>query len=182
MRAVVIYESIYGNTHLVAAAIAEGLGDAVAVPVGEADRAMVEAAELVVIGGPTHAHAMSSAGSRQAGIDAAEQHDDEVDPDAEGPGLRDWFTTLEPFARPAAAAFDTRMHGPAALTGRASKGIARRLRHHGFTMIGEPESFLVTKDNHLEMDERARARAWGASLAAALASVATASPGVAARS
>ena len=52
------------------------------------------------------------------------------------------------------------MHGPAALTGRASKGIAKRLARAGATMLAEPESFLVTKDNHLDTGEEQRARAW----------------------
>ena len=40
MRALVVYESMYGNTHLIANAIAEGLRahvETVVVPVGEAD-------------------------------------------------------------------------------------------------------------------------------------------------
>ncbi len=169
MRALVIYESIYGNTHLVAGAVAEGLGDATTMPVADVDRAALDQVDLVVVGGPTHGHSMSSATTRRTGIESGSRHGEELDPDAEGPGLRDWFSMLDPVDGVLAAAFDTRLHGPAALTGRASKGITRRLRHHGFVMIAEPESFLVTKDNHLEMDERGRARAWGASLADAVA-------------
>ena len=59
-----------------------------------------------------------------------------------------------------AAAFDTRVHGPAALTGRASKGVARLLREHGFDVAAEPESFLVTRQDRLEPQETARAREW----------------------
>lgn len=70
--------------------------------------------------------------------------------------------------RTRAAAFDTRIDAPAALTGRASKGIARQLRHHGCPLIAEPESFFVTKDNRLEPDEDTRARCRGASLAAGI--------------
>ena len=69
MKAVVIYESMYGNTHLIADAIAEGLrthGDATVVPVGELDAQLLEHADLVVVGGPTHAHGMSRASTRQA--------------------------------------------------------------------------------------------------------------------
>jgi len=33
---------------------------------------------------------------------------------------------------------------PAALTGRASKGVARLLRAHGFDVVAQPESFVVT--------------------------------------
>jgi hypothetical protein len=66
------------------------------------------------------------------------------------------------------AAFDTRVHGPAALTGRASKAVARLLRRHGFDVVAEPESFLVTKQDRLEPQETARAREWGTKLAASL--------------
>jgi hypothetical protein len=169
MKAVVVYESMYGNTHHVATAIGDGLssaGDVAVVPVDEATPAVLESADLLIVGGPTHVHGMSRASTRKAAMEAAEKDDSglELDPDAEGPGLRDWFADLGQLSTHAAA-FDTRMHGPAALTGRASKGIAKQLRHHGASMVLEPESFIVTKDNHLELDEEQRARAWGAALA-----------------
>ena len=172
MKAVVVYESMYGNTHLVADAIAAGLGAAgevLVVPVEHADAAALEGADLLVVGGPTHAHGMSHQSTRKAALEAAAEPGKEldVDPDAEGPGLRDWFDTIEQWpAR--AAAFDTRLDAPSAFTGRASKGIARKLRHHGCTVVGGPVSFLVSKETHLLPDEETHARDWGATLAAAL--------------
>ena len=59
------------------------------------------------------------------------------------------------------------MHGPAAFTGRASKGVDRLLREHGFDVIAEPESFVVTKQDRLEPAEQDRARDWGTTLAKA---------------
>jgi hypothetical protein len=174
MKAIVVYESMYGNTHLVADAIAGGLrgGDDVVVvaPVGEATASVVVGADLVVVGGPTHAHGMSHDATRRAAVEAAEKPGSglEIDPDAEGPGLRDWFDTLDHLST-RAAAFDTRMDGPGAFTGHASKGIAKRLRHHGCTLVAEPMSFLVTKENHLVDEEAGHARDWGAQLRAALA-------------
>ena len=53
----------------------------------------------------------------------------------------------------------------ALIGGRASKGIASRLRRHGCTLVAEPQSFLVGKDNHLLSGELERARAWGAAVA-----------------
>lgn len=173
MRAVVVYESMYGNTHLIADAIAEGLaavGEVEVVPVDGATDAVLAGADLLVVGGPTHAHGMSSKATRRGAVaDAAKpERDLHLDPDAEGPGLRDWFATVD--GLPAkGAAFDTRMEGPpAAITGRASKGIAKRLRHHGCDLVADPMSFLVTKDNHLVDEEVAHARAWGAELATAV--------------
>ena len=54
---------------------------------------------------------------------------------------------------------------PAVFTGRASKGIGKRLRGHGFALVAEPESFLVSKRNELEPGEEDRAREWGRHLA-----------------
>lgn len=171
MRAVVIYESIYGNTHLVADAIAAGLGwsDVEVVPVARASAALVLEADLVVVGGPTHVHGMSRERTRTSAIETAHQpgHEMPLDPDAAGEGLREWFEHLGTVATPGAA-FDTRMSGPPLLTGRASKGIAKELEAHGFGFVAEPVSFLVTRDNHLEPDEVTRAREWGAELATAI--------------
>jgi hypothetical protein len=172
MKALVVYESMYGNTHLVADAIADGLRqsarytDVNVVPVNDATRELVLDAHLVVVGGPTHAHAMSHTSTRRSAVAAAQKPGSalDLDPDADGPGLREWFPTLGRVTSNAAA-FDTRFHGPPVLTGRASIGIARKLRHHGFTMVAEPESFLIDKTTHLDADALTKARAWGAALA-----------------
>jgi hypothetical protein len=173
MRAVVVYESMYGNTHLVADAIGAGLRtvfDVSVVPVSEVSPAVIADADLVVVGGPTHVHGMSRANTRKAAVEAADKPASplKVEPDALGPGLRDWFGSLGDYPVKAAA-FDTRMHGPAALTGRASKGVARLLHAHGFDVVAEPESFLVTKHDRLEPHETTRAREWGTKLAAGMA-------------
>ena len=173
MRAVVVYESMYGNTHLVADAIGAGLEaafDVSVVPVTQADPAVLDGAGLVVVGGPTHVHGMSRASTRKAAAEAAGKPASplNLEPDAAGPGLREWLGSLGHYPVKAAA-FDTRMHAPAALTGRASKGVARLLRAHGFEVIAEPESFLVTKQDRLEPDETTRAREWGTKLAARVA-------------
>ena len=173
MRAVVVYESMYGNTHLVADAIGAGLStgfDVSVVPVSQVSQATLADANLVVVGGPTHAHSMTRAVTREAAVKAADKPVGglTVEPDALGPGLREWFGSLGQYPVKAAA-FDTRMHGPAVLTGRASKGVARLLRAHGFDVAAEPESFLVTKQDRLQLHETARARQWGTRLATRLA-------------
>ena len=172
MRAVVVYESMYGNTHLVADAIGAGLStvfDVRVVPVSQVSQATLADADLVVVGGPTHAHGMTRAVTRKAAVEAADKPVGglTVEPDALGPGLREWFDSLGSYPVKAAA-FDTRVHGPAALTGRASKGVARLLRAHGFDVAAEPESFLVTKQDRLEPHETNRAREWGTKLATRL--------------
>jgi len=173
MRAVVVYESMYGNTHLVADAIGAGLRtafDVSVIPVSEVNPAVLADADLIVVGGPTHAHGMSRAATRKAAVEAANKPVSPLraEPGALGPGLRDWFASLGHYPVKAAA-FDTRFHGPAALTGRASKAATRLLRAHGFDVVAEPKSFLVTKQDRLEPQETARARDWGTRLAAGIA-------------
>jgi hypothetical protein len=173
MRAVVVYESMYGNTHLIADAIGAGLGtafDVRVVAVSQAAADVIAGADLVVVGGPTHAHGMSRASTRKAAVQAADKPVGGlmVEPDALGPGLRGWFGSLGRYPVKAAA-FDTRIHGPAALTGRAAKGVTRLLREHGFDVVAEPESFLVTKQDRLEPHEQDRARDWGTKLAVSIA-------------
>lgn len=176
MKALVIYESMFGNTHHVAESIGHGIesdpgfGGSVAVmPLDAVTVEDVTAADLVVVGGPTHAHGMSHESTRSSAVEIAHKPDAEVelDPDAPGPGLREWFDSLGE-VHTAAAAFDTRFEMAAVLTGRASKGINRRLRHHGFAVIDDPQSFFVTKQNELEDGELARALEWGAQLGALL--------------
>ena len=168
MRAVVVYESMYGNTHAIAHAIARGLGtpeEVTVVPVSEAGPTVLEGADLLVVGGPTHVHGMSRTSTRKAAVEAARKPGTEVilDPDAEGADLRTWFSQLQDF-KGAAAAFDTRLHGAGFLTGRASRRIARLLHRHGFVLIVPPESFFVTKDGHLDRGEERRASEWGRQL------------------
>jgi hypothetical protein len=172
LRTLVVYESMYGNTHAVALSIADGLRsrhEVTVVPVSMATRDLVAAADLLVAGGPTHMHAMSSASSRRRAVDAANKQEElGLDPDAPGPGLHGWLERLsanEAFA----AAFDTRLTGIPALTGRASRGISRLLQRHGYHVIAEPVSFLVTKQNVLLDGELSRARAWGTGLGLAAA-------------
>ena len=169
MKAVVIYESMYGNTHLIADAIGAGLEtafDVTVVPVSQAGPQLLADADLVVVGGPTHAHGMSRAATRKMAVQAASKPVSplKLEPDATGPGLREWFGSLGRYPVKGAA-FDTRYDALVALTGRASKGVARMLRAHGFDLVAEPESFLVTKQDRLEPHESTRARDWGLKLA-----------------
>jgi hypothetical protein len=179
VRGLVVFESMYGGTHLIADAIAEGLalsGGVLVVPVDRADHAMLQAADLVVVGGPTHAHGLSRESTRKSAVAAALNPAKELqlDPDAGLVGLRDWFGSLGT-VHAAAAAFDTRIDAPATLTGRASKSIGKLLRQHGLDLVIEPESFLVDKASHLLPGEVDRARTWGEKLASTLASASASS-------
>ena len=173
MHALIVYESMFGNTHVIADHVAQGLRpafDVTVIPVTGATAHAVAAADLVVCGGPTHVHGLSSNRSRASAVATADKprYALSLDPGAPGPGLRDLFDHLDRSQHAAAAAFDTRLDGPAPLTGRASRAIARRLRDHGFRLVVQPESFLVDKQTRLLAGEADRAEAWGRSLAAAV--------------
>ncbi|MFD5432980.1 flavodoxin family protein [Kitasatospora sp. NPDC127067] len=176
MHTVIVYESMYGNTREVAEAIAEGVrrtdpGAAVdCLPVSEANADTARSADLLVVGGPTHMHGMSSGISRRMAA-AAEGHKEgrveaaaEARETAEGPGLRAWFHDLPTTGSgTCAAAFDTRVDMPRA--GGAANGIAHRLSHHHYDVVAEPEGFIVEgNDGPLRAGELDRARAWGAGL------------------
>ena len=171
MRALVVYESMYGSTHIIADNIADGLrGDyeVTVVPAGKATPELVAAADLIVAGAPTHLHGLSTAKSRQMAAQAAAKPGSglRMDPDAGGPCMQDWLKDLGHQAG-LAAAFDTRVNGLALLTGRASRPIARLLKRHGYRLVAAPEGFLVCSHGTLLDGEASWARRWGKTIAAA---------------
>jgi len=171
MTALVVYESVYGNTRAIADAIRDALAasghDAIAVAVADAPAA--PDADLLIVGGPTHMHGLTTSLSRRMAVKAAEEdghHDVEPGAGAEQ-GLRQWLRSLP--ERPdrdgaTAAAFDTRGDANAALTGSAARGVARRLRRRGYTVV-DSESYLVDDaEGPLHEGELDRARAWATTL------------------
>ncbi len=168
MQALVVYESMYGNTHVIASNIKDGLRathEVTLVPVTAATPELVSHADLLVVGGPTHMHGLSSASSRRMAAQAASKEGSglTLDPDASGPGLGEWLKGMAE-GHALAAAFDTRLHGVPLATGRASRGISRLLKRHGYRMFVAPESFLIGQQNTLLDGEASRARGWGAAL------------------
>lgn len=169
MRAVITFESIYGNTRAVAEAVAEGLrplGDVSVVSHDEADPAAVAGADLLVVGAPTHMHGLPTSLSRKMAAQASEEEGVPLDPSATaGPGIRGWLSE-QSGDRHSAAAFDTRADCSPTLTGSAARGIAKRLRRRGFDIVPEPESFFVEDaEGPLADGELERARAWGSVIA-----------------
>jgi hypothetical protein len=162
MKALVVYESMYGNTAAVGEAIAASLQagglEAEVGPVSTIDPTRAAEVDLLVVGGPTHIHGLSSSKSRQAVAS------DEKNPFAEptvAPGLRAWLKQLGPGQSRLAAAFDTRIDKPVIVTGSAAKGIARRLKARDFSLVAQPQSFLVSSDNRLLDDQLEHAAIWG---------------------
>jgi hypothetical protein len=157
MKALVLYESLFGNTEAIAKAVAGGLapfGEVVIAQVGDAPRALIAEADLLVVGGPTHGHGMSKPATRRQ-------------PNAKvfAVGIREWLEGLPEAPRPAVAAFDTRFDKPRWLTGSAAVHIARRLRRTGYRLVLPPESFFVEHTGGpLCEGEAERATRWGARL------------------
>jgi len=166
VRALVVYESMYGNTHAIATRVASGLSvahDVTLVPVTRATPELAAAADLIVAGAPTHRHGLPTAATRRMAADTAREEGSGLvmDPDADGPSLRSWLEALTAEGA-LAAAFDTRLSALPALTGRASRPIARLLTRRGCRVLIAPESFLVSGHNTLLEGEIERASAWGA--------------------
>jgi flavodoxin len=169
MRALVVYESMFGNTQTVAEAVAEGLSSRLRVDlveVGTAPAAIGNDVDLLVVGGPTHAFGMSRPGTRQ---DAARQAGHNVV--SAGIGLREWLAGVrEEPTGVAAATFDTRVKKPH-LPGSAARAAEKRLRKLGSRVVAPSTSFYVTgTDGPLVDGEPERARQWGEKLAAELRS------------
>jgi hypothetical protein len=172
MRSVVVCESWFGNTERVARAVADELGrygEATVVSVSD-EIGDLEGIDLLVVGAPTHVHGMSSSLSRKSAIEQSGVSG--LEP---GPGARGWFESLPEDLGGKAAAFDTRIEKSSMLTGSAAKGVAKRLRQHGFELVAEPESFFVLDTGGpLKEGELERAAYWAQDLVAALGLLPTA--------
>lgn len=159
MRVVIVYESIWGNTAMIAQAIArrlESFGEVRLVLVLEAGPGVALGADLLVVGGPTHAHGMSRASSRRSAAGS-----ERVKGAPCGPGVREWLQRLPHGDGTWVATFDTRLDKPRWLVGAASVAISRRLKQRGYRQIVPPESFFVLdKAGPLKAGEIDRADAW----------------------
>ncbi|MEO3876005.1 flavodoxin [Nonomuraea sp. B12E4] len=166
MDALVVYESMFGNTKRIAEAVAEGLATRLrteVVEVGSAPGRVGPEVVLLVVGGPTHAFAMSRASTRRS---AAQQATAPLL--SSGDGVREWLAALgTASATLGSAAFDTRVAKPR-LPGSAARGVAKRLRRLGIRAVAPAQSFYVAgTEGPLAEGELERARQWGESLAAA---------------
>jgi len=167
MKALVVYESMFGNTEEIARAIADGLGESVAVQLAEVSNAPVEPSPdvaLIVVGGPTHAFSMSRTSTRMDAINrGATEGETEF-------GLRDWMASLPSGQHTAKiATFDTKIERMRFAPGSAAKGAAKAARRHGYDSAVQAESFYVREvDGPLVEGEVDRARAWARQLAASM--------------
>lgn len=163
MRALVVYESLWGNTEKLARAIGAELEATMSVEIVDSDAAptVIEGVDLLVVGGPTHAFSMTRASTRAAaGTDRSAPHIPKR-------GIREWLDALTSVTTPVpAAAFDTRVDSPR-LPGSAAKAARQELRSHGFDTSAKARSFRVHGYEGPVLDgELDAARAWARELAA----------------
>lgn len=168
MRALVIFESMFGNTQQIAHAVAAGLSAHVQVDLVEVGGSgpVDPDLDLLVIGAPTQAFGLSRVSTREGALKQA--------PNgivSRGAGIREWLAGLaEDAPTVPVATFDTRFDKPVWLTGSAAHSAERRLRRRGHPIAGPATSFFVEgTPGPLREGEVDRARAWGERLGATLA-------------
>lgn len=163
MQVLLVYESMFGNTALVARAVADGMRERVHVRLAEVGTMPeVSGVDAIVVGAPTHAFGLSRPSTRRdaAGKGAVTLPD--------RPGVREWLATIPRSPLPVAV-FDTVVARPM-LLGSAADKAAKALRKAGYRLVGAPENFRVTDTaGPLRDGELDRARRWGEQLAATVA-------------
>ena len=166
MKAVVVYESLWGSTAAIARAVAEGIGGGTpALSTAEATPSAIAGADLIVAGSPIIGFRIPSEEMREnirVSPGAAPRP-----PDLSHPPLRSWLEAL-PQGRGRGAAFETKVRGP---WGNATNAISKGLEEKGYELLGKPQGFIVKgKYGPLRDGEVERAREWGAGLARLLGS------------
>jgi flavodoxin len=147
MHTLVIYDSRFGNTEKIAAAIARGVGSVSEVRLTSTSEAtsgnpLDSELELLFVGGPTQNHRPSA-------------------------GLKTFLDTLPAVLHGIpAACFDTRYRGPVLLMGSAASAAAKALAKKRAEVIAPPESFFIVRHGPMERQtlepgEIERAEAWG---------------------
>ncbi len=159
MKAIVVYESHWGNTAAIARAIAEGLGPGVAaLSTAEAVAEAVADADLIVAGAPLLGFSLPS----DAMIRGLAKEHGPMPADLSHPSMRSWLEGV-PQGKGRAAAFET---GISWSPGSAGKAILSRLQKAGYEPAAKPQRFVVqNRYGPLRGGELERAKAWGAELA-----------------
>ncbi|MEV4280063.1 flavodoxin family protein [Actinoplanes xinjiangensis] len=158
MKALVVFESVFGNTEAIARAIAEGLEPDFDVTVADVHTMpAIGDADLIVVGAPTHAFSASRPRTRT--------HTATTRARAIAIGVREYLEYAPWSPGVYAAAFDVRLKMPT-LPGSGARKVYRRLRGLGCHMVAPAEPFHVTRmTGPLADGERDRARQWARTLA-----------------
>jgi flavodoxin len=164
-RALVVYESVFGDAKTIALSIAEGLATRLPVDVVAARDAPAQVSadvRMLVVGGPNHAFGMPKEATRDGAI---KDYGAEI-PDTSF-GLHEWLDTVQLPRVMNAAAFDTRMDHPKLVTkfDHAARTEEKLLRGLGATLAAPAEHFFVVDaKGPLADGEEDRARRWGQAL------------------
>lgn len=164
MKAIVVYESLWGNTAAIARAIAECIGPgAKALSTAEADETELADVDLIVAGAPVIAFRLPSEQIRRnLGVNPGKAP---AAPDLSHPSMRSWLEAL-PKGHGRFAVFETRLWWS---PGGSTKAIARGLERAGYREVAAAKRFIVKGGyGPLREGELERARAWGAELARAM--------------
>ena len=175
-RALIVYETMFGNTERIARAIRDGLRryvPAETVPVNRAPDVVPDDVRLLVVGGPTHAFSMSRLSTRQGAVQQA----DVVMPIEVG--IREWLAALGRADRRSqdllVTTFDTRIAKVRRFPGSAARSAAKLLRKLGFRLISPSTSFFVDETTGpIREVEIERAQRWGDELGRLLTTSVTA--------
>ncbi len=164
MKALVVYESIWGNTAAAAKAVAEGIGGGTrAISTAEASAAAVAGADLLVVGAPVFGFGLPRDGMLRS-IEMNRSTYKKA-PDLSQPSMRSWLDKL-PNGSGRSAAFETRIWwSPRGATGDIENGLA----HAGYKKLAKAQRFIVEgAEGPLRECELEKAKAWGAELAQAM--------------
>ena len=169
MTALIVTESLFGNTLAIAEAIRGGIAEvqgAAEVRVLHASEAPAELpaeVDLLVVGAPTHLLSLPNAGSRKD----AETRGALL---AEHTGVREWIDAVAIPTGLRVATFDT--SSPSRVgQGTAAGAAARALRERGADTTVGPSFFVTGMEGPLADGELGRATAWGRELARATAPI-----------
>jgi len=140
MKALVVYDSTYGNTEKIAKSIGRAIiGDVKVLRIGEVNPSELESIDFLIVGSPTY-------GGRPT------------------PAIQDFLNKIPELAIKGinAAAFDTRFSTKLVrIFGYAAEKIAGNLKIKGGTLILSPEGFYVKgKKGPLKEGEIERAASW----------------------
>jgi hypothetical protein len=159
MEAIVVYESVWGNTGRIAHAIADGIGEEARVYLTDGvPPERLAAADLIVAGSPVFAFSLPTDMMREQILRSETEG---PRPDLSHPTLRSWLDRL-PEGHGLCAAFETRIWwSPRGATGTIEKKLARA----GYRRLAKGERFIV-QDRYgpLREGELERARDWGRTL------------------